>query len=97
MLDLTISEGDDDHWVYRRDPELRVPWSEAVLADERGIPYLAPDLQLLFKSHDHREKDDRDFAEILPELDPHQRQRLLDNLPQDHPWRREVESPNLDD
>ncbi len=92
-LDITISEGDDEHWIYRRDPNLRVLWSDAVLRDEQGIPYLAPDLQLLFKSEDHREKDDRDFAEVLPDLEPEQRQRLVDCLAIDHPWRGKVMLP----
>ena len=59
---LTVGAGHaEEHWVYRRDPTVTRPWEEAVLhTPETGIPYLAPDLQLLFKSKDHRPKDDED-------------------------------------
>ena len=65
-LDITISEGDQKCWIYRRDPTLRVPLENAVLRSERGIPYLAPELQLLFKSKNNRTHDDRDATEVIP-------------------------------
>lgn len=85
-LDITISEGDRECWVYRRDPTLRVPWEDAVLRNARGIPYLAPELQLLFKSKNNRTKDDRDASEVIPALDAGRQCRLRDLLPHDHPW-----------
>lgn len=85
-LDVTISEGDRECWIYRRDPTLRVPWEEAVLRNEQGIPYLAPELQLLFKSKDIRPKDDRDASVVIPELAAGQQRRLRDLLPDDHAW-----------
>ena len=85
-LDLTISDGDDNWWIYRRDPTLRVPWADAVLMTEDGIPYLAPELQLLFKSEHHRTKDERDATEVIPALTAERQRRLRDLLPRDHPW-----------
>jgi len=61
---------------------------EAVLRTADGVPYLAPELQLLFKSEAPREKDDVDTREVIPELDPTRRARLADLLPGDHPWER---------
>lgn len=63
-IDVTVSEGDATHWIYRRDPSRRVPWAEAVLRTADGVPYLAPELQLLFKSVDPRPKDLIDAAEV---------------------------------
>jgi hypothetical protein len=85
-LDVTISDGDQECWIYRRDPTLRVPWGEAVFRNERGIPYLAPELQLLFKSTDSRSKDDRDATEVIPALAAGQQRWLRGLLPRDHPW-----------
>jgi Aminoglycoside-2''-adenylyltransferase len=85
-LDVTISEGDQQCWIYRRDPTLRVPWEEAVLRDQRGIAYLAPELQLLFKSKNNRPKDDRDAAQAIPALAAGRQLRLRGLLPEDHPW-----------
>jgi predicted dithiol-disulfide oxidoreductase (DUF899 family) len=86
QLDLTIGEGDETTWVFRRDPRIRWPMEEAVLRTADGVPYLAPELQLLFKSEAPRQKDDVDAREVIPELDPTRRARLADLLPGDHPW-----------
>lgn len=85
-LDIVINEGDADEWVYRRDPQLRLAWREAVLATPGGVPYLAPELQLLFKSSDVRTKDDIDAREVIPELSTERRQRLSRLLPPHHRW-----------
>lgn len=86
-LDVTISDGAGESWIYRRDQTLRVPWADAVLLSEQGIPYLAPELQLVFKSKNNRPKDDRDATEVIPALNIKQRDRLRALLPGDHPWR----------
>jgi hypothetical protein len=92
-LDVTVGEGDGVTWIYRRDRRLRVPWGEAVLATADGIPYLAPELQLLFKSKNPRPKDDVDAGEVIPELEPGRGFRLAGLLPLDHPWRRYLPAP----
>lgn len=88
LVDVTIGEGDDEVWIYRRDPRHRFQWTDAVLQTADGVPYLAPDLQLLFKSKDPREKDDVDALEVIPELDPVRRDRLSRLLPAAHRWQR---------
>jgi hypothetical protein len=94
-LDVTIAEGDDADWVYRRDPRLRVPWDAAVLRTADGVPYLAPELQLLFKARDRRPKDDVDASEVLPGLDAARRARLGELLPDGHPWQRIIEGSTM--
>ena len=86
VLDVTIGDGDDRDWIFRRDPRVRSPWSEAVLISSDGVPYLAPALQLLFKSRDPRAKDDMDAREVIPALDADHRARLAQLVPVDHPW-----------
>lgn len=87
-LDVTLSDGDEASWIYRRDTTLRVPWNEAVIRTDGGVPYLHPVLQLLFKSKNHRGKDDRDASEVIPSLSEGQRHRLGQLLPADHSWQR---------
>lgn len=90
-LDITIGEGDAATWIYRRDQRLRLPWQDAVLQTADGIPYLAPELQLLFKSEGRRDKDEVDAREVIPRLEPPRRDRLSRLLPADHPWHLHVE------
>jgi hypothetical protein len=86
-LDITIADGNHESWVFRRDPTIRVPWEHAVLRGQGGLPYLAPELQLLYKSKDIRRKDELDAKEVIPSLSPDQRGRLQLLLAPDHPWR----------
>jgi hypothetical protein len=86
-IDITISEGNEREWVFRRDDTIALPWSEAVQRSAAGVPYLAPEIQLLFKSRDRRPKDDVDAQVVIPLLDEHRASRLRTWLPHDHAWR----------
>ncbi|MEM8905674.1 MAG: amino acid transporter, partial [Actinomycetota bacterium] len=86
MLDVTVGDGTTEEWIYRRDRAIRRPWPDAVLVSPTGVPHLAPELQLLFKSTNRRAKDDLDAVTVLPELEPDRRAWLAAHLPADHPW-----------
>lgn len=90
MIDILLGDGDDNDWIFRRDPAIRRRWDDAVLATSDGTPYLAPELQLLFKSWNVRPKDDLDAATVIPLLEPVRRSWLADHLPAEHPWQRVV-------
>jgi hypothetical protein len=62
-------------------------WDQAVLRSTEGIPNLAPEYQLLFKSKNVRPKDKLDAEEVISELDPDRQMRLRQGLPENHPWR----------
>ena len=86
-IDVTVGAGDDAEWAYRRDAAIRRPWSEAVLTDPRGVPYLAPELQLLFKGGSHmRRKDEMDGVALAPLIGAERWAWVLEHLPPDHPW-----------
>ena len=85
-LDLTLNDGDESAWVSRRDPSITRPWAATILRSEGGVPYLAPELQLLFKAKGHRPKDDLDAATVIPALDPDRRRWLAEHLDAGHPW-----------
>jgi hypothetical protein len=88
VLDVMIGEGTEENWIYRRDPSVQLPWAVAVLRTAEGVPYLAPEVQLLFKSKGLRSKDDVDASQVIPTLDARQRQFLGMSLRPDHPWQR---------
>lgn len=85
-LDVLLGEGNDVEWVYRRDPSIRRPWAETVLRSPDGVPYLAPEIQLLFKSRTIRPKDQVDAIHVIPRLDPERRAWLIAHLSENHPW-----------
>jgi len=85
---LMLDEADGDTWIYRRDARIRRPLIE-VTVPHRDPPRLSPEIQLLYKSKRLLEKDEQDFAEVLPLLTPAQRRWLRAALVTehaDHPW-----------
>jgi hypothetical protein len=93
VLELMLNDGDASSWIYRRDPSIRVPWSVAIRRNPQGIPYLAPEIQLLFKSRASRLEDTADFKWISPKLDRRARDWLRDSLAKNgpyHPWLRDL-------
>ncbi|MBO0793003.1 MAG: aminoglycoside adenylyltransferase, partial [Ktedonobacteraceae bacterium] len=60
-----------------------------------GIPYLAPEIQLLYKSRGLRSKDEADFDSTLLYLDQERRQWLAQALTivhPGHPWLAQLET-----
>ncbi len=91
-LDILIGEGDSIEWIYKRDRSVRRGWRETVLHTSEGVPYLAPEIQLLFKCRSLRPKDDKDAAVVIPALTSDRRSWLADQLPADHSWQTIIAS-----
>ena len=64
------------------------PLEETVRRDRQGIPYLAPEVQLLYKSRRARPHDEADFARVAPTLDLAAREWLRDALAISEPGHR---------
>jgi len=67
-LDVFREPWDGDDWVFRRDRRIRRPLAEAIEFSQGAIPYLAPEIVLLFKAKSPKEKDEADLALTLPTL-----------------------------
>lgn len=85
LLDVFREPHDGDIWICRRDETIRLPYSEIVHHTRDGIPYLAPELVLLFKAKHMRPKDRRDFDTTVPHLTGAQRATLAELLARVHP------------
>jgi hypothetical protein len=66
-VDVMLEPGDQNRWVYRRNPKITGSRSDFILRDITGIPFLAPQAVLLFKAAG-RQKDNADFENVLPRL-----------------------------
>lgn len=89
LVDIFREPHDGDTWICRRDERIRRPYAEIIRHTPDGIPYLAPEVALLFKAKATRPKDEEDFAGALPLLSVDQRATLAGWLGQvhpDHPW-----------
>jgi hypothetical protein len=69
-LDIFREPQRDGVWVCSRDETMRLPYEQIIRRTRDGIPYLVPQIALLFKAkHSAEPKNQRDFAETLPLLD----------------------------
>ena len=88
-FDVFREPHDGDTWICRRDSSIRRPYSEVFEVSVDGIPYLRPEICLLFKAKAVRDKDRADFDAVLPQMSPGQRAWLhsvLQQLHPDHEW-----------
>lgn len=99
QLDIFLNPREGDEWVSRRHPCLRQPVgaiatrSSGAGGEPAGIPFLVPEIQLLYKAKAHRHKDEADFSVALPLLDGRRRawlRRALDAYHPGDPWLQEL-------
>ena len=86
QLDFALDPS-TDRWVFKRDPRVRLPWDRAVRT-VHGVPFLRPEVALVYKAHLDRPKDRADLAAAC--LDPGARAWLASTLEQlgQHTWAR---------
>jgi hypothetical protein len=88
LLDVFREPHDGGIWICRRDETIRLPYSGIIHRTPDGIPYLAPELVLLFKAKHSRPKDQADFEGTIPHLTTAQRETLAGLLARAHPGHR---------
>jgi hypothetical protein len=88
LLDVFREPHDGDTWICRRDESIRYPYADIIRHTADGIPYLTPELVLLFKAKHARQKDQADFDAIVPQLTRAQRETLAGLLARVHPGHR---------
>ena len=82
-------------WVYRKNHKINSPKTSVFSCFKDDVPALKPEIQLLYKSKNPREKDELDFSKTIPTLEKDQRRWLSDCLqlcyPKGHPWLDSIE------
>jgi hypothetical protein len=94
FVELLLDEVDDDKFLYRRDLSIHLPIEKMIILSASGIPILAPEIVLLYKSV---KPDDpsaaTDFKNVLPGLASESRDWLvatLRRLKPNHVWLEEL-------
>lgn len=94
FIDFQLTDIENGIWVYRREPFIVHTMQRLGLKTADGIPYLAPQVPLLFKSRNtsnkaNRDKDGLDFESVVDALTAEQkawlRWALIATVPT-HPW-----------
>ena len=82
---LMLGESSGDRWIYRRNPAVTHPLASLGFHSLWGLPYLAPEIVLLFKAKLMRPHDRADFVAALPAMSADARAWLRDALVRCHP------------
>ena len=68
-FEVLLNEKNADEWIYRRDERIRKPLTEIYSTADSGIRFLRPEIVLLYKSKNPREKDEQDCETVMKRLD----------------------------
>ncbi len=77
QLEILVEEREGDRWAYRPHPRIGAHVRDIGRVTESGIPYIRPEIQLLYKSKSSRAVDESDLITMLPRLDAAQRASLV--------------------
>ena len=77
-IDVFREPSASGEWVCRRNSEIRLSYDELIERTADGIPYVRPEVALLFKAKAARPKDEEDLRDVLPLLAPSRRALLHD-------------------
>jgi hypothetical protein len=84
-FEVMLAESSDSEWIFRRNPQVRMPIARMGFYPLWGLPYLAPEIVLLFKAKHLEARDRIDFDNTLPVLSVDARRWLRDAIENTHP------------
>ena len=90
-LEVLFEESDGTRWAYRRNPRIGLNVADLGRRTSNDIPFLRPEVNLLYKSKDPRPVDETDFLYALPRLDVAQKSWLVGTLYTIDPTHRWIE------
>jgi len=93
-FEVFLNEATEGRWLSRRHAGLWRGLGEVWMVGEVGVPFISPEIQLLYKAKYQRAKDEHDFELAAPRLDEGRRRWLIEGLRLCHPghdWLRKLE------
>jgi hypothetical protein len=90
-LEFLLHEIDQEVWSFRYWPDVQHPVEHIAGRTSDDIPYLQPEIVLLYMAARLRQVDQEDFVRVLPLLASRQRAQLAGDILRfspEHPWLR---------
>ncbi|HEV2169656.1 MAG TPA: hypothetical protein VGR40_01850, partial [Candidatus Binatus sp.] len=87
-----LGESSDGEWISRRNPDVKMPIARMGFYPLWGLPYLAPEIVLLFKAKQLEARDRIDFRNALPALSIDARRWLREAIEKTHPGHEWLQS-----
>lgn len=88
-FEILLNERNESEWIYRRDARIRYPLNKFSLRIDDVLKILSPEIVLLYKSKDVKEKDDLDFESVLEKLKKERKEWLRASIKlsdENHKW-----------
>ncbi len=79
-LEVLINEKDEGHWVYGRNENVKLDEKKIIQFTEDRIPYLCPEIVVLYKTTEMRSKDVEDIANALGKINETQKKWLFESI-----------------
>lgn len=89
QLEILLGETTNEQWAFRRNSNVTRPLELFGATTKEGVPYVAPEVLLLFKAKHLRPKDEQDFDAVVDELQRESRDWLREAIAAthpEHPW-----------
>lgn len=93
-IEILLNESNENEWIFRREPSISRHLNDIKRVSELGIPYLSPEIVLLFKAKNPKPKDEEDFIRAKKLLNEESRNWLKKGLEvhtPGHHWIEELE------
>jgi len=100
FLEMLLNEIDGLTFRFRRDPTITSAVEQAFIRAPNGLPILAPEIVLLYKSSSLDADNWSDFQAALPALSSARRgwlQGALAGMDAAHPWLADLEAPRTEE
>ena len=79
-IEVLLNERDEANWIYRRNEKIKHNEQTVILNTKDGIPYLCPEIVLLYKTKEIREKDIQDIKNASTKMNDSQIKWLIDSI-----------------
>ncbi|HET7673781.1 MAG TPA: hypothetical protein VFK11_04715 [Candidatus Saccharimonadales bacterium] len=92
-FEILLCKSEENEWVFKRDSKIRRPIKEIGGITDGGVPYLQPEIVLLFKAKTADSKNQADFINVLPSLSQKQRvwlDKSISMVHPGHPWLKKL-------
>ncbi len=92
-LEILLNESKGEEWRFRRNLQISLPLSMLGLESTSGIPYLGPEVVLLYKAKNPTVQDEADFNVVLKVLEGKRLmwlKKAIETCHPGHPWLEEL-------
>jgi hypothetical protein len=79
-IEVLMNERDESNWIYRRNDKITLDEKKVIYFNKDRIPYLCPEVVLLYKTKEMRNKDIDDITNAIGKMDESQKKWFIDSI-----------------